>query len=1167
VTKTEREQLVAAMAQLEAQRDLLGDTAVDAALEALRAKLAELEGDQGRIPGISIPLGGERKIVTVMFADISGFTAMSENMDPEAVRDIMNDCFELLVPIIAKYEGTVDKFIGDEIMALFGAPVTHENDPERALRAALEMVDALEDFNGKRDLQLGLHFGINSGRVVAGGVGSSERKEYSVMGDAVNVAARLEEVSEKGEILVGPDTYRFTSTIFRFENLDPIHVKGKSEPVHAHRLTGLMPGAVESHPYMRERVVSPLVGRDNEFNLVSGCLESLYNGVSGILSIIGEAGLGKSRVVAEIRDHANSVERYGSLQWFEGRTLSFFQTISYRPFQEILMQYANISDDEPDIQAWKKLEDCLIDLFGDDISEVLPYLASVLALEVRGHYVERVRYLDGEAMRRQIFLASRRFFEQIARKSPLVLVFEDLHWVDDSSALLLEHLMQLVTRVPLLIVMVSRPDTATPSACVRDAAQRDYSEYHTEIQLSPLSQPSSSKLVGNLLDIGYLPQQVHAMILQRAEGNPFFLEEIIRSLLDRGKLVRDPTTGKWKPVEHVESIMIPETVQGIVMARVDRLDREVRQVLRTASVVGRSFFYQVLHSIENADNGLDQCLVELEATEFIRRKRTAPDLEFIFKHALAQQAIYESILLQKRRLLHAQVGLAIEKLYGDRLDEFSSLLANHFAKAEYWDKAQEYLLKAGDQAGRLAADTEALAHYRQALDAYDRASGERLGALQRVSLERKMGEAMFRRGEHEHALQFLNHALTFLNRPLPSGGWKVRLAILIELSRQVFRRLFCHDYVEQAGNTISPEIEEELRIYEVMGWIDAFADYEHLFMVALRALNVSEKKGFGFGVCRGYMALGTICDLYSLFLLADSYHRKATAVAEAINFPPASGLVNTGKTLHSVCLGDWDTAVKYGNKGAEIHHRTGDLRGWGYNMYMIAVANAYQGNLAAALSNSRMLVKLGQDGADSQVQCWGLATEGFVLRLMERPAEAVIQLRTACETAEKIRDNVVNIWGNAELARSYVQQERFDLALTALKRSVKFHEAYRNLRLIWVTLAGARAEVSIALYERSSGSDGSEWFKSATRASRTALAQGRSYKCTMPEALRFKGTLQYLKGKPASAAKWWDRSIGLADSLGQECDMGMTLLEKGRRLDDIDCLTRGKSLLERIRTG
>ena len=830
------------------------------------------------------------------------------------------------------------------------------------------------------------------------------------------------------------------------------------------------------------------------------------------------------------------------------------------------MQFANITNQESEIQAWNKLENCVIDLFGDDISDVLPYLASVLALEVRGLYVERVRYLDGEAMRRQIFLASRRFFEQIARRSPLVLVFEDLHWVDDSSAILLEHLMHLVTRVPLLIVLVSRPDSATPSARVRDAAERDYSDYYTEIQLRPLSQPSSSKLVGNLLDIGYLPQQVHAMILQRAEGNPFFLEEIIRSLLDSGTLARDPTTAKWKPVEHIESIIIPETVQGIVMSRVDRLDGEVRQVLRTASVIGRSFFYQVLRSIEDADGRLDECLAELEATEFVRRKHMTADLEFIFKHALAQQAIYESILLQKRRQLHAQVGLAIERLYGDRLDEFSSLSANHFARAEYWDKAQEYLLKAGDQAGRLAADTEALAHYRQALDAYDRGAGEQLGALQRASLERKMGEALFRRGEHEHALQFLNHALTFLNRPLPSGGWKVRPAILIELNRHVFRRLFCRDYVEQAGNVISPQIEEELRIYEVMGWIDAFADYEHLFMVALRALNVSEKEGFGFGVCRGYMALGTICDLYSLFLPADSYHRKATAVAEAIKFPPASGLVNTGKTLHNVCLGDWGNTVKYGERGAEIHHRTGDLRGWGYNIYMIAVANAYQGNLAAALSGSGALVQLGRDGADLQVQCWGLATEGFVLRLAERTEEAVIQLRTACETAEKIRDNVVNIWGNAELARCYVQQERFDLALTALKRSVEFHEAYRNLRLIWVTLAGAMAEVSIALYEKSFGSDGSEWLKSAKRASRMALAQGRSYKCAMPEALRFKGTLQYLKGKPAPAAKWWDRSVELADSLGQKCDIGMTLVEKGRRLDDVDCLTRGKSLLERIRT-
>lgn len=1161
---TKRAKLEAAMASLESQRKELGDAAVDAALSVLREELAELERARTVDSPETIPLKGERRIVTIMFADISGFTAMSEQLDPEAVRDLMNDCFELLVPIIAKYEGSVDKFIGDEIMALFGAPTAHENDPERALRSALEMVEALDDFNAKQELDLGLHFGINTGQVVAGGVGSSRRKEYSVMGDAVNLAARLEDASESGEILVGPDTYRLTSTLFTFEALAPIRVKGKAERVNAYRLKGLKSGVLSRKKLLRERVGSPLVGREREFALMADRVETLSRGQGGIVSIVGEAGLGKSRLVEETREFVTTQEQHGSLQWFEGRTLSFVQTVSYRPFQEILMQYAGITEEQSESEAWNRLEQYLTRLFGDETATVLPYLASLMALDVKGDYAERVRYLDGEAMGRQIFLATRRFFESLAQESPLVLVFEDLHWVDESSALLLEHVMDLVRRAPILIVGVSRPAPMTPAARLSEVMETTFAEYHSQVRLSPLSRTGSERLVGNLLEVDNLSPQVRDMILKRAEGNPFFVEEIIRSLVDSKQLIRDPVKGRWKPLETVKSVVIPETIQGVVMARVDRLTEDVRQVLRTASVIGRSFIYQVLRAIEDADLKLDGCLDELEATEFIRLKRRSPDLEYIFKHALAQQATYESILLQKRRELHSRVAHAIETLFAERLDEFYTVLASHFAQAEIWDKAQEYLLKAGDQAGRLAADSEALAHYRQALDAYERASVDQLGQLERASLERKMGEAFFRRGEHDRALRYLEDALNCLHKSLPAGRWGVRLVIVTELTRHLFRRIVPKRASETGADAVPPEVEEELRLYEVIGWIDAFSDYEHLFMVALRALNLSERYGVLFGITRGCTAMGAICDLYSLFRQAGSYHDKATITAEASRIPPAKGLAYTGLTLHHVCLGDWDKALTYGHKAAQVHHRTGDLRQWGYNIYMIAVARAYQGELRDALSYSRDLEQLGQDGADLQVHCWGLSTAGFVLRLMGAFDESTARLGKACEVAEEIHDTVVKIWGNAELARCYVSEKRFDLALSTLERSVEFHKANRSLRLIWVTLGGAMAEVYTGLYEHSAPSERARWLKQARRSSRMALAQGRSYVCAMPEALRIRGTLAFLRARQRSAEKWWRRSIDLAERIGQRHDRAMSLVEMGRRLDDPESLDRGKALLGEI---
>jgi predicted ATPase len=597
--------------------------------------------------------------------------------------------------------------------------------------------------------------------------------------------------------------------------------------------------------------------------------------------------LGPSRAAS---DALTSDSPTPDLIWLEGRTLSFGQTISYWPFQEILWRYAGISEEDSEADAWHKLESRVNALFAEQTPEILPYLATLLTLEVRDEYVERVKYLDGEAMGRQIFLASRRFFERLAQEQPLVLVFEDLHWVDESSALLLEHLLPLVERVELLIVGVGRPHRQTPAARLQEVAGRDLPNRYIEIHLTPLSQADSAQLVRNLLAIEDLPSRVREMIVRKAEGNPFYLEEIIRTLIDASAVVYEPTTGRWRATAQIETITIPDTVQGVIMARVDRLGEDVRQALRTASVVGRSFLYRVLRAVADADRQLDRHLAELQEIQFIREKQRVPELEYIFKHALAQEATYESILLQKRRDLHARVGQAIEALFADRLEEFYGLLAYHYARAETWEKAQEYLLKAGDQAGRIAADAEALAHYRQAMVAYGRAFGDEWDPVQRAALERKMGEALFRRGAHAQMLDHLQRALAYLGRLLPTSRWGVRLAILREIVQQIGHRLLPGLLLRRAGGPVSPAVEEEIHVYACIGWISLLMDPERFLLATLKTLNVSERSGFSYGVATGSSGLGVMMDLIPVFWLAEGYHRRAVALAEQIQNSSALGL-------------------------------------------------------------------------------------------------------------------------------------------------------------------------------------------------------------------------------------------------------------------------------------
>jgi class 3 adenylate cyclase len=607
------------------------------------------------------PSPAERKHITVLFSDLSGYTAMSEKLDPEEVKEITSRIFGEVAKIVDRHEGFVEKYVGDAVMALFGVPKTHEDDHLRAIRVAKEihtLVDGIgRGYEQKIGRRLTFHSGIATGLVVTGEV-NLEKGTHGVAGDTINLASRLSGIAKPGEILIGESTYRQTKGAFSFDKLEPVSVKGKAEPVIPYRL--VEEKAEATRGLATQGIRSPLVGRNAEIAAIKAGVNRLLDGQGGILSVIGEAGLGKSRLMAEIRRHF----AHENLLWLEGRTLSYGQKISYWPFKEILRQYAGITEDDGDAEAWGKFETKITALFAADAREIVLYLATLLSLDVKGASSEALRHLDGEAMGRQVFLSSRRFFERLARVKPLAVIFEDLHWADESTILLIEHLFPLIDRVPLFICGVSRPEMNVPAVRLRENALKNHERRYTEIRLNPLSPTECTDLMNNLLEIENLPGRIRQTIIQKAEGNPFFVEEIMRTLIDKGAV--RPENGHWIVASSIETITIPDTVQGVIMARIDRLDEEVKQVLKSASVIGRAFLYRLLKEVTEAVRELDTHLDRLTATEFIREKQKTPELEYIFKHALVQESTYESILLQKRRELHSRVAQAMETLFSDK---------------------------------------------------------------------------------------------------------------------------------------------------------------------------------------------------------------------------------------------------------------------------------------------------------------------------------------------------------------------------------------------------------------------------------------------------------------------------------------------------------------------
>jgi ABC-type oligopeptide transport system substrate-binding subunit/class 3 adenylate cyclase len=656
---------------------------------------------------------GERKPVTILFTDIVGSTALAEKLDPEEWKEIVSEAHRRVSQAVYQYEGTIAQLLGDGVLAFFGAPVTHEDDPIRAVHAALDIQQAIGKYAGELkgcvdDFQM--RIGLNTGTVVVGSVGSDLHMEYLAVGDAVNLAARLQSAAQPGKVLISKSTARKVKAIFDLQDLGEISLKGKAEPVAVFEVikSKAVPGSGRGF----EELYSPLVGRSCELGGLREALEALVKGHGQIVTIIGEAGIGKSRLVEEARREGPGSQ--GAAHWIEGRALSYGQTLSFWSITQLIYNDLGLSDGDPEVRVRAALKRRLNDLFGGKDIEVLPYLAQLVGVRLEGELAERLRQLDGETLKRQTLLSISQYFQRLAEKQPTAAVFEDLHWADSSSLEALEELLAVTDRAPLMLVLLARLEREHGSWRIKVRAETDFSHRYTEILLKPLSSKEQNRLVDNLLAISDLPESIRQLILAHSEGNPFYLEEILRSLIDQGAILREGE--KWRATRDLTDISIPETLEGVLLSRIDRLQEDVRRTLQLASVIGKSFLYRLLEAIAAAEQQLDQHLAQLQRADLVREKTILPELEYMFKHSLTQEAAYNSLLLERRREFHRRVGEALEQLFADRREQYLGLLAHHFEAAGEHARAVGYLIQAGDRARLTDEHSEAIGFYTRAVE-------------------------------------------------------------------------------------------------------------------------------------------------------------------------------------------------------------------------------------------------------------------------------------------------------------------------------------------------------------------------------------------------------------------------------------------------------------------
>ncbi|NIV37991.1 MAG: AAA family ATPase, partial [Anaerolineae bacterium] len=651
-------------------------------------------------------LGEGKRIVTAICADMSGSFRRIGDVDSEDEAALIRRFLEVVEGGLARYGGQVDRILGGRVLGVFGTTRIHESDPELAMRAAVEIREEAE--------RLGLRMtaGINTGEVYFGGAGAEEHQEFTLMGTVVDRAARLAGKARAGQILVAESTYRLTWRAFEFTPLS-LDIKGVEGPVAAYQVERLLPRPEKARGI--EGLRAELIGRDEEFAKLKEALAGVLEGRGQMVTLVGEAGVGKSRLVSELKEVSLSIGDDQSIPlWLEGRCLELGTAASYAPFIDIFRGYFAWGAQDDDRSRRERILSSLLEMAGrGDLSEeraeeMYPLLGRLLSVRLEDEWEARLEGDSPEQIRRRTFVAMHDFFVALSRQQPVVLVFEDLHWADSLSLDLLPLLMEGLHLGSLLLLCVYRPVREHRCRHLSTIAAQKCGERYYELHLRELTHRQSQRLVESLLAIADPPSAVRDLVLDRSQGNPFFIEEVVRSLIDRGIVYRDGD--HWRAREGIDSVVVPKSVQSVILSRLDHLDDQLKYVLQVAAVMGRVFRRRVLEHAVQHGAGLKSTLGELADRALIYQERSVPEAEYSFKHVLTQETVYRNISRRHRQGNHVGVAEAIEALYAENLEEYYEQLAYHYEEGGDAEKAIEYLHKAGSKAMRSSANEAAIAH-------------------------------------------------------------------------------------------------------------------------------------------------------------------------------------------------------------------------------------------------------------------------------------------------------------------------------------------------------------------------------------------------------------------------------------------------------------------------
>jgi len=1102
----------------------------------------------------------EQRQATVMFAEISGIPEMLETFDPRETASLLKrsrTCFDFIEDT---YGGRVDRITNSTFRAVFGFPDAIEDAPRRAVQAALALQKQFEELTRSEKLKTPLRpgIGISSGIVIAGVIGTDEDSEFTIMGETITLASQLKDLSEAGTILVGPAVFHKTQEAFAYRPLKPIPMKGRERPIHVFELLAAKDKTDRRHLGTERIISSVLVGREKELNQLQLHVLKAINGEGSIINLIGEAGIGKSTLIAELKAAPVMIK----VRLVEGRALSIGKNLSFHPLIDVLRNWADIGEDDGPAESIGKLERAIRLLGPEGLEEIFPFIATLMGLRVAEHPAERLKGIEGEALEKLILKSLRDLLAKASRSKPLVVILEDLHWADLTSIRFMESVYRLAESSPIFFLNVFRPDYEETSQRLLQTIHSRYGRIHLDIPLEPLNEAESETLISNLLKLSALPVGARELIIERTGGNPFFIEEVLRSFIDDG--VVEVKNGAFLVTDKINAVVIPETIHELLMARIDKLDEDTKSLLKVAAVIGRSFLHRILVEVAEAIPEIDIKLDVLKDSQLIRERTVREEVEWLFKHALVQEVTYESILPKKRKELHLRIAEAIESVFSGRISEFFGMLALHFSKAEDLEKAETYLIRAGQEALKSSASDEALHFYKEALKIYLAKSGAAADPEKVAMLRKNIGIALFDRGRLFEAIDHFEQAMTLYGERKPKGpvagafrflAGFLNFGVSLYFPALRFRKVPSEkeqaviDLYKRKMTALSVTIPKQM-------FLESF--YFSRLLVNYDMTMVEN----GLGILAGYSAI------FSWPGISFTLSRKILKVVEGMLRPEDLKpwiYFRFSEAIHFFLKGEWDrippfdeTLVAQSLKISEFFYTTNyldilchshiekgriDLAGK-YLQKIHDIAATYDYDYAKDdfhFLKTLMLTKLRRipealreaDEGLTPAKLRGYTPDVFALIAFKAKAQVLLDDLAGAERTLQDLDRVLSKENVVPLYLSWCLMSHFLLDL---------------LRLGHSSGAGARDGQAKSL-------------KQARRTGRKMLRNSRKVASERAEVYRSLGVLAWARGRQSRALKWWAKSLDHAERLGASLELAWTYREAGTRLREKSSRYRGMNHL------